>query len=284
MTNGAAPPSASGHQAFGLDEAELDRGWDDELPATSTARPETSARTPDPPTSVTSPRLQSQPVQAAPSTFAVQRDAGTLRPSEVEPEVLGTRRRSLARFVATLGIAASMVLASLAWLKDGGKTVSSQIADLFAKQSPPPAAPAAEPTPSEAVAESGTESESPLPPGAVITAIAPGPAVPPIPVAPPPAPENSAAASVPKGASRLVTVKTVPAGAVIFQAGKRLGTGVVELEMAPKTKRRLTALLDGHRPVNFTVDGSRDAVTVMLKPMPRTPPEAAPPEEAPLSD
>jgi hypothetical protein len=55
----------------------------------------------------------------------------------------------------------------------------------------------------------------------------------------------------------------------IFQAGKRVGTGLVELDVEPDMKHRLTALMDGHRPVNFTVDGSRGTVTVMLKPVPR---------------
>jgi hypothetical protein len=64
-------------------------------------------------------------------------------------------------------------------------------------------------------------------------------------------------------------VKTVPSGAAIFQAGKRVGTGLVELDVEPNMKHRLTALMDGHRPVNFTVDGSRGTVTVMLKPVPR---------------
>jgi hypothetical protein len=62
-----------------------------------------------------------------------------------------------------------------------------------------------------------------------------------------------------------VTVKAVPEAAVIFQAGKRLGTGVVRVSVVRKVKQRFTALLDGYAPSNFALDGSRDSVTIVLQ-------------------
>jgi hypothetical protein len=74
-----------------------------------------------------------------------------------------------------------------------------------------------------------------------------------------------------------VTVKVIPESSVIFRAGKRLGTGTIELGVERGAKERLTALHDGFLPSSFTLDGSRDAVTVRLRRVP--PPEpAAPPE------
>ncbi len=48
-----------------------------------------------------------------------------------------------------------------------------------------------------------------------------------------------------------VTVKTVSAGAVIFRAGQRLGTGLVEVSVERNAKLRLTAWHDGYAPSNF---------------------------------
>jgi hypothetical protein len=216
-------------------------------------------------------------------------DAGTLRPSEIEPSVTGTRRKGVARFVASIGIAAAMVLASLAWLKDGGQTVMERFNRVLAPAArPEPPEPAKPPTPEPPTTDAQL-SEALLPPGAVITAVEPTLAAPEaVPPAPPPmvtteatsAPtlSGSVTASPAKPGSTRVTVKTVPSGAAIFQAGKRVGTGSVELDVEPKMKHRLTALLDGHRPVNFTVDGTRDTVTIMLRRAPSRA-EASPPPD-----
>lgn len=51
-------------------------------------------------------------------------------------------------------------------------------------------------------------------------------------------------------------------------AGKRLGSGAIELSVERGAKERLTALHDGFLPSTFTLDGSRDAVTVRLKRVP----------------
>jgi hypothetical protein len=142
----------------------------------------------------------------------------------------------------------------------------------------------------EPIVADGKPADAPLAPGAVLTAVEPASTIPAPPVEPPPATgtaEGSAtspptltgatAAALAKPGSTHVTVKTVPAGAAIFQAGKRLGTGLVELDVEPNMKHRLTALLDGHRPMNFTVDGSRDTVTIMLKPVARVAPRTSDP-------
>jgi hypothetical protein len=223
--------------------------------------------------------VQAPPAEAARAFAALTEDTSTLRPNEVDPPVASKRRRGVARFVASLGIAAAMVLASLAWLKDGGQTVTSQISRVLARAAQPQPEPAARPTPPEPPAPESKSADSSLLPGAVITAVEPAPAVPEAALAPPPPTALTETPSAPAGALALakpgstrVTVKTVPSGAAIFQAGKRLGAGLVELDVEPNMKRRLTVLMDGHRPVNFTVDGSRDTVTIMLKPVPRVVP------------
>jgi hypothetical protein len=66
-----------------------------------------------------------------------------------------------------------------------------------------------------------------------------------------------------------VTIKTVPPGAVIFRAGKRVGTSGVEVTLERDEKLRLTALLNGYAPANITLDGSRTTVTIMLRRAPK---------------
>ncbi len=66
-----------------------------------------------------------------------------------------------------------------------------------------------------------------------------------------------------------VTVTVIPAGAVVFRAGQKLGTGTVQVSVDHHAKQRLTALHDGYAPYNFPLDGSRDSVTVRLKRAPR---------------
>jgi hypothetical protein len=322
MAKGVEPPSARGQKAndFGED-TDLDAGWDDE-PAPPSAAPlsGTSVK----PSYGTSPSAPSHrptvgapvpaalsalaaevaakpkprsvgpslvPVNASPRALAQRaEDAGTLRPSEseIEPSVTGTRRKGAARFVASIGIAAAMVLASLAWLKDGGQTVMERLNTVLAPAARPEPEPAQPPTPESPTMDAKLY-EASLPPGAVITAVDPALAAPEA-VPPPPPPmvtteatgapthSGSVAATPAKPGTTRVTVKTVPSGAAIFQAGRRVGTGSVELEVEPKMKHRLTALLDGHRPVNFTVDGTRDTVTIMLRRVPSKP-EASPPSD-----
>ena len=63
-----------------------------------------------------------------------------------------------------------------------------------------------------------------------------------------------------------VSVKSIPDGAVFFEAGKRLGTSQVQVSVGHRAKLRLTALLDGYEPLNFKVDGTRESLTVRLTP------------------
>jgi hypothetical protein len=73
-------------------------------------------------------------------------------------------------------------------------------------------------------------------------------------------------ASPDQGSSAVsVTIRVIPARAVMFRAGKKLGTGTVQVSVEPMAKQRLTALHNGYEPCNFTVDGSRNTVTVRLK-------------------
>jgi hypothetical protein len=314
MAKGVEPPSARGQKANDFSQdTDLDAGWDDEPAPPSTAplsgttvkssHGTSPSAAPHPPFAgapvpaalsalaaevAAKPKPRSTgpsllPVSAVPRALAERAgDAGTLRPSEIEPSVTGTRRKGVARFVASIGIAAAMVLASLAWLKDGGQTVMERFNSVLAPAAPPqPPEPAQPPTPEPPTTDARL-SEAPLPPGAVITAVEPTLAAPEAAPAPPlpmvtteatsaPAHSGAVSASPAKPGSTRVTVKTVPSAAAIFQAGKRVGTGSVELDVEPKMKHRLTALLDGHRPVNFTVDGTRDTVTIMLRPAPSKP-------------
>jgi hypothetical protein len=241
----------------------------------------------DVPNSVQRVPVHAPPASAVASVAAQAADVDTLRPNEVEPPAPSTRRKGVARFVAALGIAAVMALASLAWLKDGGQTVMSQFRRIAAPATPREPEPAARPAPPDVPTAEARLPDMPLPPGAVITAVGPTPASPEVALAPPPPIETAESASGPlpavvdatpaKRESTSVTIKTVPTGAAIFQAGKRLGRVPVELDVKPKTKHRLTALLDGHRPLNFTVDGTRDSVTIMLKPVSKS--EASAPSD-----
>jgi hypothetical protein len=64
----------------------------------------------------------------------------------------------------------------------------------------------------------------------------------------------------------------------VFRARQRLGAGVVEVNVERHAKQRFTALLDGYVPANFTLDGSRDSVTIRLKRAPK--PQAKPAAES----
>jgi len=102
---------------------------------------------------------------------------------------------------------------------------------------------------------------------------------------PAPAPEAAVGTSPEKEATAVsVKIRVLPEGAVIFRAGQRLGTGAMEVSVERGVKQRLTALHDGYLPLNFTLDGSRDAVTVRLKRAPKAHPESDSPYEAPSAD
>lgn len=175
-----------------------------------------------------------------------------------ELEIPDFRRRQLGpkTVLAVIGTTIAIVAASVAnysWAPYTAAPVSVGTAH-DAKAPAPPQAPAARqaapPAPSTpAPSEATMRSASPLSPAGT-------------------SPATGAAVVA-------VTVKVIPAGAVVFRAGKKLGSGSVGLSVERNTKQRLTALYDGYAPYNFTVDGSRDTVTVRLKPAFRVPAEAA---------
>lgn len=84
-------------------------------------------------------------------------------------------------------------------------------------------------------------------------------------------------------ATLTVTIKTIPPGAVIFRGGKRIGTSGTEVSVAPDDRIRLTALLNGYAPSVFTVDGSRSAVTIVMKRAPKLPDEPMPTNNVPIA-
>jgi len=84
-----------------------------------------------------------------------------------------------------------------------------------------------------------------------------------------PEPAPSATESTSAGPSAvIVAVKVIPENAVIFRGGEKLGSGAIELSVERNAKEHLTAFHDGYMPSNFTVDDSRDTVTVRLRRIP----------------
>ena len=167
----------------------------------------------------------------------------SLAPSPIE--LASFRPRSVGRtaFAVFAGCAAVFVVASVAWNRASHR--SEPVAERLPERAPAlaPAGPSPVSVPSPATPA----------PATVTTTSAP-------------APEQPGDKSGEKATAAVtVTVTAVPKEAVIFRAGKRLGTGVVRVSVEPKVKQRFTALLDGYAPSNFALDGSRDAVTIVLK-------------------
>jgi hypothetical protein len=205
---------------------------------------------------------------AAPSSGrGLALDSETLRPAEVDPPIVVQRRRSGSKVIAPAVIAAALIVTSVSWIRlsaDAGHSGTPQ-AEAPSKR-PAAAAPAANPAPKP------PEPATPVP---AAPAPAPSPAEP---TSATTAPATTPSAQSPELAgafaaalnktptSSLVSVRTVPP-AIIFESGKRVGSGTIEVNVEPTIKRRFTALLDGHAPQNFTIDGSRPAVTIMMKPV-----------------
>jgi hypothetical protein len=186
-------------------------------------------------------------------------------PSATELDVPDFRRRQPGRTTfAALVSAAALVVAGVAWSErvNPRDHVAASVAAPLAKPRVPERAP--EPRPSEPAA---------LP--------APTTTQPPVSAAAPAL--DAGERSTEKAATAVeVTVKTVPASAVIFRAGQRLGTGVVEVSVERNGKQRLTALLDGYVPSNFALDGSRDTVTIVLKRATKPRPAPVQPSDSPF--
>jgi hypothetical protein len=144
--------------------------------------------------------------------------------------------------------------------------VVSVVRDQFASHAQGSAEIRAPRLPKEPVAQPPSETRAPEAP--------PVPAIPPVPLA----------TSLEQGSNTVaVSVKVIPSQAVIFRAGKKLGSGTIEVSVDPNAKQRLTALHDGYAPYNFTLDGSRNSVTVRLKPAPKPHAVAAPVSDSPFA-
>jgi hypothetical protein len=179
---------------------------------------------------------------------------------EVHVPVLARRKTGNGTFVTLVGIAAALAVGAAAF--SFWKTPGESPASVAAARAPAARLPerVAEPEPAPPVPSPAAPSSS----EAVQPALA-------VETAAEPAPEKPSA-------SVAVTIKTVPEAAVVFRARQRLGAGVVEVNVERHAKQRFTALLDGHVPANFTLDGSRDSVTIRLKRAPR--PQAKPAAES----
>lgn len=242
---------------MGSESDEIDAGWD-EAPA-SAAAPSALATPSEAPAASVAPATPSEAFEAIP---LVSRRPGSytssesLSPSEVTAPPPSVERSRSSRFVPIATVVA-LAAASIVWL---GRAP---------KRTPPAPVAAAQPA-SEPVAAARPTSEP----------IAPPPEQAPLPPAPGRT-ESVSAAEKPSAANdRLeleplvleapnksgVTVRSVPDGAIFFEAGKRIGTGTIHVNVHD-AKLHLTALLNGYQPLNFKVDGTRDTVTVRLTPV-----------------
>ena len=188
-------------------------------------------------------------------------------PSDADFPDFAQRKRGRKTFAALVASAVVLVGAGGAWSQfaSRGKAPSAGVAARTPERrapdrtpepvSPQPAPPPVAPVPSEAVSAPATKLE-----GAVGTS-----------------PEKALTTVA-------VTIKTVPEEAVIFRAGQRLGAGVVEVNVERNTKQRFTALHDGYSPSNFTLDGSRDSITIRLKRTPKREAAPAPENDLPYGD
>jgi len=183
-----------------------------------------------------------------PSGEGVSQKVSEIRALSREPENPDFRRHQVgpAVIVSAMAAAAALIVAGVA---------SSQFPSVAA---PRPEV-VATPLPKEPLAQPRPEPQSPEPaPSAIVTTSA-GPSA-----SPPETPVEAAPAN-----AVTVTVKVIPENSVIFRAGKKkLGSGTIELSVEHGAKERLTAFHDGYLPSNFTVDGSRDTVTVRLQRVP----------------
>jgi hypothetical protein len=186
-------------------------------------------------------------------------DNETLRPAEVDPPIVIQRRRSGSKVIAPAVITAALIVTSVSWIRlsaDAGHTSAPQ-AEAPSKH-PAAAAPAANQAPKQ------PEPAAPVPAEPASATTSPATTTP---SAQSPELAGAFAAALNKTpTSSLVSVRTVPP-AIIFESGKRVGSGTIEVNVEPTIKKRFTALLDGHAPQNFTIDGSRPAVTIMMKPV-----------------
>jgi hypothetical protein len=234
---------------------ELDRGWE-EAPA-SMAPPPVEGVAPK----VSEIRALSRDASAqafvAPPHEAAPHESEP--PSAREPESPDFRRYQIGPAVIVSAMVAAVALI---------------VASVARSQFPRVAAPSHEivpaPAPQETVAQAPPEPRSPAPSATATTSTFP------------PAPPRETPIEPAATTGVTVTVRVIPESAVIFRAGKRLGSGSIQLSIAHDAKERLTALHDGYVPSNFTLDGSRDSVTVRLQRVPSPQASATDESDSPL--
>jgi len=245
---------------------DIDAGWDEvagtvppRAPAPSVPAPSASPSIPAPASSTEIPFEATPRATRRPEVYA---SSESLSPAEFTAPPSRTESTPLSR-LGPVAVFAALAAATLLWLGHAPKVAA-----------PNPAAATQPPTVPAAVVAPAPLALAPLPPVAE-----PAPAAAPAPVAPspqPPSPERMQLEPLvlEAGNRAAVTVRSVPEGAVFFEGGQRLGTSEVRINVLPQSKRHLTALLNGYRPLNFKVDGTSETLTVRLTPV------VAPPEPA----
>jgi len=246
---------------MGSESDDIDAGWD-EVPASGTPAVAAAAAPSSVPPAASSTETPFEVLPLVTRRPESYRSSESLSPTEVVAPAPRVEPGALSRFgplTALVGLAAATVL----WFG-------------HAKNADAPPA---------AAARAVTTIATPPPEKAVPVAL-PVPAPAPSPVAPSPAPAAAEhlelAPLVLEAPDRaLVLVRSVPEGAAFFEAGQRLGTGEVRLNVAHEKKRHLTALLNGYQPLNFKVDGTSPTITVRLLPVTPEPAAVAPAAAAP---
>ena len=216
----------------------LDAGWE-EAPAT----PATSSSVP-PPLTTSPPSAGIAPKVS--EIRALSSVTQTELPGPSKFEIPDFRRYEVGPtpIVAAIGAVVALIVASVA--SPQFPTVVEHSSEVAVTQLP--RAPLAQPLP---------KLQSPEPPRAVTT----------------PATPSASALQIPAETAHdepiVVTVKVIPENSVIFRGSEKLGFGAVEVSVEHDAKQRLTALHDGYVPYSFTLDGSRDTVTVRLHAVPK---------------
>lgn len=235
---------------MGSESDDLDAGWD-EVPASAAAPSAPVPRAAAPVSGAPAASGASvTPVESFEALPPVSRRPGayvsseSLSPAEVTTPPPSVEQSPVSRFGPIAAVVA-LAAASIVWF---GRAPNP---------APPPAVAAAQP-PREPVPRAPADAPAaPASEPAVVAAPEPTPAPERLELEP-------LVLEAPKKSD--VIVRSVPDGASFFEAGKRLGAGTVHVNVAHDGNASLTALLNGYRPLNFKIDGSRDTVTVLLTP------------------
>jgi len=177
---------------------------------------------------------------------------------ELEPPDFRRRQVGPAVILAAIGASVALLVASVASSQFPRVAEPSSGVDVTRLPEPP-------------VAQQRPEPRSPEPaPPSIVTSAAPS------------ASAREAAVEPARASAVTVTVKVVPENSVIFRAAEKLGSGALEVSVEHDAKQYLTAFHDGYVPAHFTLDGSRDTVTVRLQRVPSPPPSATTTSDSPF--